>query len=48
MCLLRSGFPSKILYAFLISPIDAACLGHLILPELIALIIFGENQNTID
>jgi hypothetical protein len=38
MCPVPSGFPSKIFTAFLISPIHAACLDHLILPDLSTLI----------
>jgi len=40
--LLPSYFPAKILYAFLISPMGPTCIPHLSLPNLIALIIFGE------
>jgi hypothetical protein len=40
--LLHSGFTTKILYAFLISPMHATYLAHLILLQLIALIIFDE------
>jgi hypothetical protein len=37
------GFPTNILYAFLLSPIRATCRAHLILPDLIILIILGEE-----
>jgi hypothetical protein len=37
------GFPTKILYEFLISPICATCLAHNILFYLIVLIIFGQQ-----
>jgi len=37
-----SGFPTKILYAFLISPIYATSHAHFILLNLITLIIFSE------
>jgi hypothetical protein len=41
-CLLRSGFPTNILYAFLFS-IRATCHAYLILLDMIILIILGEE-----
>jgi len=43
--LFPSCFPTKILYAFLISSMCATCPIHLILLDLITLIIFGEVYN---
>jgi hypothetical protein len=41
--LFPSGFPTNILYAFLVSAIRATCLVHLILLNLIILIMLGEE-----
>jgi hypothetical protein len=38
------GFPTKILYEFLISLVPATCYGHLILLDLITLIVFSEGN----
>jgi len=40
--LFPSGFPTKLLYEFLISCMGSMYLAHLILHELIPLITFGE------
>jgi hypothetical protein len=41
--LFLSGFLTKIVYAFLIYPMYATCLTHLILLDFFILIIFGEG-----
>jgi hypothetical protein len=41
--LFPSGFPTNILYTFLFSSIRVTCNAHLILPDLIILIILGEE-----
>ena len=41
--LFPSGFPTKILYAPLLSPIHATCSTHLILLDLVTRTIFGEH-----
>jgi hypothetical protein len=38
-----SGFPTKILYVFLISPVRSTCLAHFVLIDSIVLIVFGEE-----
>ena len=42
-CLFLSSFPTKTLYAFLLSTIRATCLANLILLDLITRITFGEQ-----
>jgi hypothetical protein len=39
---LTFGFSTEILYEFLISPMCTVCLACLILPDMIALIIFDD------
>jgi hypothetical protein len=41
------GFPTKTIYAPLLSRICATCLAHLILVDLIACIIFGEAYRSL-
>jgi hypothetical protein len=36
-----SGFPTEILYAFLVSPMRVTRTAHLTLPDLITLILYG-------
>jgi hypothetical protein len=43
--LFPSGFLTKILYAFIISPMCGTCHTHVILLDLITLIIFGKVRN---
>jgi hypothetical protein len=40
--LFLSGFPAKLLYAFLICPLRSTCPAHLIFLDLTTLITFGE------
>jgi hypothetical protein len=42
-CLLPSGFPTKILYEFLTSPMFATCPAHLVYVDFVILLIFGQN-----
>jgi hypothetical protein len=41
-----SGFPTKILYAFLILPMRPTCPAHLIFLDLITLVISGERGHS--
>jgi hypothetical protein len=43
MCSLHLGFPTKIMYAFLFSPIHATCPNNLTLLHVTILIISGEK-----
>ena len=45
--LFPSGFPTKILYTFALSPISATCSAHFILLDLTTRIIFGEDYRSL-
>jgi len=44
--LFHSGFPTKTLYPFIVSPRSATCFAHLILPDLIPLTTFSEQYKS--
>jgi hypothetical protein len=44
LCPYPSGFQTKILYAFLISPMRYVFLAHIIILDIITLIIFGISE----
>lgn len=44
-CLLPSGFPTKTLYAFFVSPVRVICPDHYIALHLFILMVFGEVHN---
>jgi len=42
--LFHSGFPSDILYMFLIPPMCAICSAHRVFPDFVILIVLGEDH----